>query len=63
VDEVAIDHGAVLELASETGFTAYDASYLWLASSLGAGPLRRPHLFPARHTIGLAPEAERISIA
>jgi predicted nucleic acid-binding protein len=36
VDEVAIDHGAVLELASETGLTAYDASYLWLARQLKA---------------------------
>jgi predicted nucleic acid-binding protein len=36
VEEVAIDHGAVLDLASETGLTAYDASYLWLARQLKA---------------------------
>ncbi|WP_254065926.1 type II toxin-antitoxin system VapC family toxin [Acidisoma sp. L85] len=36
MDEVSLDHGAVLELASETGLTAYDASYLWLARQLKA---------------------------
>jgi predicted nucleic acid-binding protein len=36
VEEVAIDHGAVLDLACETGLTAYDASYLWLARQLKA---------------------------
>lgn len=36
VEEVAVDHGAVVELALESGLTAYDASYLWLARQLGA---------------------------
>lgn len=35
VEIVAIDHRAVLDLAEATGLTAYDASYLWLARSLG----------------------------
>ena len=30
-----VDHFAVLELALETGLTAYDASYLYLARTLG----------------------------
>ena len=36
VEEIAVDHAGVLELASETGLAAYDASYLWLARQLGA---------------------------
>lgn len=36
VEEIAIDHDAVVELALETGLTAYDASYLWLARQFGA---------------------------
>ena len=36
VQEVTIDHDDALRLASETGLTAYDASYLWLARQLGA---------------------------
>jgi predicted nucleic acid-binding protein len=36
VEEIAVDHDAVVELALETGLTAYDASYLWLARQLGA---------------------------
>ena len=35
VETVAIDHAATLDLAEATGLTAYDASYLWLARSLG----------------------------
>jgi len=35
VETVAVDHAAVLDLAEATGLTAYDASYLWLARSLG----------------------------
>ena len=35
VEMMAIDHDPVLELAEATGLTAYDASYLWLARSLG----------------------------
>ncbi|MBV9776724.1 MAG: type II toxin-antitoxin system VapC family toxin [Acetobacteraceae bacterium] len=36
IQEVAIDHDDALRLASATGLTAYDASYLWLARRLGA---------------------------
>lgn len=36
VEEVPVDAGEVAELALETGLTAYDASYLWLARQLGA---------------------------
>ena len=35
IDAVAVDHAATLDLAEATGLTAYDASYLWLARSLG----------------------------
>jgi predicted nucleic acid-binding protein len=35
VEEVAVDHDAVVELALESGLTAYDASYLWLARQFG----------------------------
>ncbi len=35
VETVAVDLGATLDLAEATGLTAYDASYLWLARSLG----------------------------
>ncbi len=33
---VDVDHGAVVALAESSGLTAYDASYLWLARTLGA---------------------------
>jgi predicted nucleic acid-binding protein len=36
IEEIAVDHGGILELAMETGLTVYDASYLWLARQLGA---------------------------
>lgn len=36
VEEVAVDHDQVLELATLTGLTAYDASYLWLSRRLSA---------------------------
>jgi predicted nucleic acid-binding protein len=36
VETVVVDHTAMLDLAEATGLTAYDASYLWLARSLGA---------------------------
>ena len=36
IQEIAVAHAAVLELALATGLTAYDASYLWLARQLGA---------------------------
>jgi predicted nucleic acid-binding protein len=35
VATVDVDHAAILDLADATGLTAYDASYLWLARSLG----------------------------
>lgn len=36
IDIVAVDQQGVLSLAEETGLTAYDASYLWLANALDA---------------------------
>jgi len=36
VEEVAVDQDEALALSLETGLTAYDASYLWLARTLGA---------------------------
>lgn len=36
IETVAVDRLGVLELAEATGLTAYDASYLWVARSLGA---------------------------
>jgi predicted nucleic acid-binding protein len=36
VDLVAVDAVAVVRVAEETGLTAYDASYLWLARELRA---------------------------
>lgn len=36
VREVGVDHEGALALARQTGLTAYDASYLWLARHLGA---------------------------
>jgi predicted nucleic acid-binding protein len=33
---MAVDHDQTAGLALETGLTAYDASYLWLARRLGA---------------------------
>ena len=35
IESMEVDHLAVLELALETGLTAYDASYLHLARTLG----------------------------
>jgi predicted nucleic acid-binding protein len=35
VEEVAVDYDQVVELAAETGLTAYDASYLWVARQVG----------------------------
>jgi predicted nucleic acid-binding protein len=34
VELAEVDHGEVVALADETGLTAYDASYLWLARKL-----------------------------
>lgn len=36
IEELSVDHDGVIALASQTGLTAYDASYLWLARRLGA---------------------------
>jgi predicted nucleic acid-binding protein len=36
VEEIEVDHDVVVRLALETGLTAYDASYLWLARHLVA---------------------------
>jgi predicted nucleic acid-binding protein len=36
IEEVAVDHDGAFSLAAETGLTAYDASYLWLARRVGA---------------------------
>jgi predicted nucleic acid-binding protein len=36
IGERAADHAAILRLARQTGLTAYDASYLWVAQQLGA---------------------------
>jgi predicted nucleic acid-binding protein len=36
IEIVAVDTAAVVSLAEETGLTAYDASYLWLARELRA---------------------------
>lgn len=35
IEIVAVDYTAVLDLADQTGLTAYDASYFWLARELG----------------------------
>ncbi len=36
VQELAVDHDDVLDLAIANGLSAYDAAYLWLARNLGA---------------------------
>lgn len=36
VEEVSVDHDAVLGLAQASGLTVYDATYLWLARQIGA---------------------------
>ncbi len=36
IEEVEVDFDATVDLASRTGLTAYDASYLWLARKLNA---------------------------
>jgi predicted nucleic acid-binding protein len=36
VETLDVDYAAVLALADRTGLTTYDASYLWLARSIGA---------------------------
>jgi predicted nucleic acid-binding protein len=36
VEEVAVDHAGVLDLAMMTRLTVYDASYLWLSRQLDA---------------------------
>jgi predicted nucleic acid-binding protein len=36
IEIVEVDYQAIVELATKTKLTAYDASYLWLARSTGA---------------------------
>jgi predicted nucleic acid-binding protein len=36
IEEAAVDLDQALEVATETGLTAYEASYLWLAGELAA---------------------------
>ena len=36
VEAMDVDHLAVLALAERSGLSSYDASYLWLAQSIGA---------------------------
>ena len=36
IEEMAIDHDQVVDLAAQIRLTSYDASYLWLARQLGA---------------------------
>ena len=36
IEELAVDHDAILALAETLGLTTYDASYLWLARQLSA---------------------------
>jgi predicted nucleic acid-binding protein len=35
IEILAVDHLDVIELATQTGLTTYDASYLWLARKTG----------------------------
>lgn len=36
IETMEVDHASVLDLAEETGLSAYDASYLWLSRQLDA---------------------------
>ena len=36
IEQMSVDHDAVVALAFETGLTTYDANYLWLSRRLGA---------------------------
>jgi predicted nucleic acid-binding protein len=36
IEEIAVDREATLDLAVQTGLTAYDASYLWVAREMRA---------------------------
>jgi predicted nucleic acid-binding protein len=47
IETVAVDHAAMLDLAEATGLTAYDASYLWLARSLGGDLVTLDHKLAA----------------
>jgi predicted nucleic acid-binding protein len=47
IEDVAVDHNSTLELALNTGLTAYDASYLWLARRLGAELVTLDHQLAA----------------
>ena len=43
VEIIAVDHEEIVRLADETGLTAYDSSYLWLARTLGAELITLDH--------------------
>ena len=49
IDIVAVDHQSTLVLAEETGLTAYDASYLWLAQTLDADLVTLDRALAAAH--------------
>jgi len=49
IDMAAVDQRGVLALAEETGLTAYDASYLWLARALDADLVTLDRALAAAH--------------
>jgi predicted nucleic acid-binding protein len=53
VEEVAVDHDAIIDLAAETGLTSYDASYLWAARQF------RAELVTLDHELAAADAATR----
>lgn len=52
IEDVAVDHDAVVDLALETGLTAYDASYLWLARQFAADLVTLDRALGRAATIG-----------
>jgi predicted nucleic acid-binding protein len=55
IETIAVDQEGVVRLATETGLTAYDASYLWLARIL------RAELITLDQALAAAFAAERTS--
>ena len=49
IDILAVDHRNALVLAEQTGLTAYDASYLWLAEALDAELVTLDRALAAAH--------------
>ena len=49
IDILAVDHHNALVLAEQTGLTAYDASYLWLAEALDAELVTLDRALAAAH--------------